>query len=161
MGSEHYLGGFELEGNGGCSEPGSADGTGPASSGRRAGAVVRSSQLPQVRRKPSVKALAPPLPQPENHPPVLPVRQGWSVAAQPAVSSPTKTATIGLTRASWPDSGRLGFEPAWRKPASYSRIQDSARGTSAGGAPRPSGPAPISSAEEGARRSRASIAVRR
>ena len=114
MGSEHYLGGFEPEGNVGCSDAGSADGTGPASSGRRAGAVVRSSQSPQVRCKPTVKALAPPLPQPENHPPVLPVRQRWSVAAQPAISRPTKTATIGLTRVSWLDSGRLGPEPPWR-----------------------------------------------
>ena len=111
---ERYLGGFEPEGSVGCSDPGSADGTGPASSGRRAGAVVRSSQSPQVRSKPTVKALAPPLPQPENHPPVLRERQGWSVAAQPAISSPTRTATVGLTRASWLDRGSLGPEPPWR-----------------------------------------------
>jgi hypothetical protein len=70
-----YLGGLEPEGDIGCSDAGSADGTGPASTGPRAGPVVRSAQSRQVRCKPIVKALAPPpLPQPDSHPPVLPVR---------------------------------------------------------------------------------------
>jgi len=68
-----YLGGLEPEGDIGCSDAGSADGTGPASAGPRAGRVVRSGQSRQVRCKPIVKALAPPVPQPDSHPPVLPV----------------------------------------------------------------------------------------
>ena len=48
-----------------------------------------SAHSRQVRCRPTVNALAPPVPHPENHPPVRPVPQ--AVEAQPPNSRPAMT----------------------------------------------------------------------
>jgi hypothetical protein len=73
---------------------GSAEGGGPRFAGRSAGAAPRPSQSPKVRRTPRVKALLPPLPHPENQPPVFRAGQDCASVAQPLNSRSTKTIVI-------------------------------------------------------------------
>src|SRR5713226_6473495 len=76
-----------LQGDAGGVDAGSTEGAGPRSAGGWAGAGEGSLQPPKGRRTPSVNAPLPPLPQPENHPPVLPTGQDCSPEVHPASRS--------------------------------------------------------------------------
>src|SRR5439155_9572237 len=73
-------------GDGGASEVGSVVGSAAGGAGGRAGAPARSSQ-PHGRRRPNMKALLPPLPQPENQPDFAAGQDGPAQAHPPARSA--------------------------------------------------------------------------